>query len=78
VALVVGAELSASDGEGLTGTAPGPYWTVVGPSGLPEGIAPGSDPGEEVVLEKSLQVVDLDILDVSFVNVAVCYEARGD
>ena len=50
VALVAEAEAGTGAGEGLAGTASGPYGAVVGPPGEAKGVGPGAEAGEGVEL----------------------------
>ena len=61
------------DAERLAGAASGPDWFVVGPSCHSESEAPATDPGEQMHLLVSPQVVSFDIL-----NAPLVYVARGD
>jgi len=61
VAGVVGAFAFAGRAEGLAGTRFGPDWSIVGPSGEAQGVAPDSDPGEEVALGEASEVVGSNI-----------------
>jgi len=65
VTLIFNAAAFARDGEGLTGTAPGPDFSVLGPSGEFKGEGPSSDPGEGVELSNPGKVGSCDLLDWS-------------
>ena len=68
----------AGAAEGLAGARARPNRSVIGPTGESEGIRPSSDPGEEVALGEASQILRLDELDVSLVNVAWGDEPLGD
>jgi len=59
-------------GERLTGARAGPDGPIVGPSGLPQGVGPDSDSGEEMALCVFQKVFWFDILDTPFVHVTRC------
>lgn len=54
----------------LTGAGAGPDGSGVGPAGETEGMRPASNPGEEVALAISDEVVSADIDDAAIVNIA--------
>jgi len=69
---------SACRAERLARATPGPYRTVVGPPGEPQGVAPDADAGEEVALRVTSEVSWSNIAYVSLVYVAWRDEAGGD
>lgn len=62
----------------LARTGTGPNRSIIRPSGPPKGERPDSDSREEVTLCVVLEVIWVNILDRSFVDVARCYVAGGD
>ena len=52
--------------------------SVVGKTGLSQGVAPDADSGEEVKLSKSSKLIWNDISNVPFVNLARRDQASGD
>jgi hypothetical protein len=56
--------------ERLAGTASGPDWPIIGPSGAAQRIGPDSNPGEKVALGVSNKLAWLDIRNAPFVNIA--------
>lgn len=60
----------ARGAERLAGTRARPDFAVVGPAGETGGVAPDSDPGEEMALSIPGKVVCSDINDAPFVHVA--------
>ena len=59
----------ACHAERLAGATPGPDLLVVAPAGEPEAKPPATDPGEEVALPVSAEVVGLNKSDVSLIYV---------
>ena len=78
VAFVGEAFALAGGAERLTGTAPGPYWLVVGPSSKSESVRPASNAGEEMVLRVPSKVVGMNYLYVPLVHVARRDMTRSD
>jgi hypothetical protein len=56
VALVLDASALPGRAEWLAGTACGPDWPIIRPSGEAQGVAPDPDAGEEVALGESGKV----------------------
>jgi hypothetical protein len=59
---------SACRAERLARTGTGPNRSIIGPSGLTQGIGPDADPGEEMALREFSQVIWMHILDRSFID----------
>jgi hypothetical protein len=78
VALILAATLLAGGAEGLAGATACPNRSVIGPSGKSERIGPSSDPGEEMALGVSAQIVWLDIDDAPRVYVSGRDMPRSD
>jgi hypothetical protein len=70
VPLVINPSAFACRAERLARTTAGPDRSVVGPSGLAQGVAPDPNACEKVALGVSHKVGWKDIFDASFVNVA--------
>jgi hypothetical protein len=64
--------------ERLARTGSCPDWSIVGPSCLPQGIAPDPDPSEEVALSVSHKLDWPYIFNAPFVDVTRGNVARGD
>jgi hypothetical protein len=64
--------------EGLTGTGTGPDLSVIWPSRKSQGIAPDSDPGEEVTLGISSEVVSPNIGNWSLIHVSRSDQIAND
>ncbi len=62
----------------LARTGTGPNRSIIWPAGAPKGERPDADSREEVALCVVLEVIWVNILDRSFVDVARCYVAGGD
>jgi len=77
VALILAATLLACGAEGLTGTRARPNRSVIGPSGEAQGVTPSTDPGEEVALVVSGEVVRLNVNNASLINISRCYVSCG-
>jgi len=78
VALVCVSLSLASARKRLTGTGAGPDSGAAFESGPPQGERPSADPGEEVALVVSGEVVGIDFKDAPFVNVPRRQVARRD
>jgi hypothetical protein len=61
VARIVSPSLGTCRAEGLAWATTRPNRSVVRPSGESEGVGPATDPGEEVALGKSSEIVWLDV-----------------
>jgi hypothetical protein len=61
---------SACRAEGLTGAGTGPDFPFVGPAGPAQGKRPETDPGEEVALAVTFEIVGRDIADIPLVDIA--------
>jgi hypothetical protein len=70
VAFVIARRALAGGAEGLAGAGTGPNRSVVGPSGEAQGDAPPADPGEEMALVISGEIVEPHVDDAALVNVA--------
>lgn len=70
VAGVVEASALAGGAERLTWTRAGPNRTLVTPPGAAERVAPDANPGEEVTLGISSEVIGAHVLDAAVVHVA--------
>lgn len=68
----------ACRGERLARTGTGPNRSIIWPAGAAKGERPDADSREEVALCVVLEVIWVNILDRSFVDVARCYVAGGD
>jgi hypothetical protein len=68
VAGVCKAEPFARLRERLAGAGAGPHGSVVGPSGCAQGSGPDADPGEEVALDETAQVVWPNVFNRALVN----------
>lgn len=75
---IVKAKAFARDREPLTGAGPTPDGAIVFPSGSTQGVAPDSDPGEEMALGKAPVVLWLDIDDRPFIHEPRRYVAGLD
>ncbi|MNJ48226.1 hypothetical protein D3C77_434150 [compost metagenome] len=60
----------ACRGERLARTGTGPNRSIIWPAGATKGVGPNTDTGEEVALGVRLEVIRVNILDRSFVDVA--------
>jgi hypothetical protein len=78
MALIVETAFAPGPAEGLAGAASGPCVLAIRPPGLSEGVAPDPDPGEEVALGVSPEVVGPNKSNVSLIYVAWRDVARGD
>jgi hypothetical protein len=68
----------ARNGEWLARARACPNRSVVRPSGESKGVGPSADPGEEMALPVSGEVVGLHVNDASLVNVAWCDVSGGN
>jgi hypothetical protein len=66
------------NGERLTRAASGPDFSVFRPAGKPERKTPSSNPGEEMALRKSGEVIGFDQFDTSFINMSFGYLTGGN
>jgi hypothetical protein len=62
----------------LTRTATGPDGSVIGPAGKSEGVTPATDPGEEVTLDESSQIIGSNIFNWPLIDVAIGYQSSLD
>ena len=70
VAVIFLAALLSDDTKWLTWIPACPNRSIVGPSGEPQSKPKSSDPGEEMDLSVSFEVIRLDFLYVTIINVA--------
>jgi hypothetical protein len=78
VAFVIARLAFAGGREGLAGAGTGPNRSVVGPSGEPEGDGPPSDPGEEVTLSITAEIICGYVLYVSLIHIPARNLALSD
>ncbi len=78
VPLVISPAAFTCRAERLARAGAGPDGAVVGPSGAAEGMGPDADPGEEVALRESVEVIGRNILDRAGINLAGRDLAGGD
>ena len=78
VARIVSPMTAARGAEGLAGTTTRPNRSVIRPAGKSEGEGPAADAGEEVALGVVSEVVRLNGLDVSAINVTRCDVSRDN
>lgn len=70
VPLVIKPTSRACRAERLARTGTSPNRSIIGPAGAAKGVGPSADAGEEMALGVGLEVIWVNILDRSFVNVA--------